>query len=262
VQVNLFLLSILLSVGYSLLSICFALAIFTNKQILTKFFLSLNVFILFCSILIFILQKTGFFLMIKDAEAFRKYLQTSGAWMSYIYILLQYLQVVILPIPGIVSTIAGVALFGPFMTTIYSCLGIILGSITAFIIGRKLGNKAVAWIIGKEEFDKWRRKLKGKDNLFLSVMFIMPFFPDDILCFLAGLSSMSMGYFLSIISVSRIVAISATCYSFNLIPLNTWWGITIWVIFLILFIVGITILYKNMDKIQKWLKNRKKKQKK
>jgi uncharacterized membrane protein YdjX (TVP38/TMEM64 family) len=98
--------------------------------------------------------------------------------------------------------------------------------------------------------------------LFLILAFLLPVFPDDILCFLAGLSSMSMGYFLSIISVSRIIAITATCYSLNLIPFNTWWGITIWVIFLILFIVGITILYKNMDKIQKWLKNRKKKQKK
>ena len=179
--------------------------------------------------------------------------------MPITYILLQFLQVVILPIPGIVSTAAGVAIFGPLLTSIYSVTGILLGSFLAFYIGRKWGNKTVAWIIGEETLEKWQKKLKGKDNLFLTMMFLLPLFPDDILCFIAGLSTMSNRYFSIMIICTRVISIFATCYSVDLIPINTWWGITIWVVFFAVIIFAFIFIYKNMDKIQKWLKSRKEK---
>ena len=170
--------------------------------------------------------------------------------MPILYIVLQYLQVVILPIPSIVSTVAGVALFGPFKTAVYSLIGIVLGSVTAFFVGRKLGNRAVSWIIGKETLLKWQKKLKGKDSLFLTVMFLLPVFPDDVLCFVAGLSSMKVKYFLLMISISRILAVFATCYSFQLIPFNTWWGLTLWGVFIVGIVAAFVVIYKNMDRLQ------------
>ena len=110
-----------------------------------------------------------------------------------------------MPIPSVVSTLAGVALFGAFKTIVYSLIGIILGSITAFFIGRKLGNKAVSWMIGQEELNKWQKRLKGKDNFILTVMFLLPMFHDDVLCFIAGLSSLSNKYFFIMIVLSRMV---------------------------------------------------------
>ena len=173
--------------------------------------------------------------------------------MPIIYIVLQYLQVIILPIPTVVSTVAGVTLFGALKTTIYSLIGICLGSITAFFIGRKWGNKAVSWMIGKDVLDKWQKKLKGKDNLFLTIMFILPMFPDDILCFIAGLSSMSSSYFIGMIFLSRLLTIVGTCFSFDFIPFNTWWGILIWVIFFVFIMTIFLVAYKNIDKLQKIL---------
>ena len=174
--------------------------------------------------------------------------------MPILYIVLQYLQVILLPIPTVVSTVAGLALFGPFKTIIFSLIGIILGSITAFFIGRKLGYKAVAWIVGKETLDKWQKKLKGKDNLILTIMFMLPLFPDDVLCFIAGLSSMSNRYFVIMIILARAVGITGTCYSFDFIPFNTWWGLLIWGVFLSAIVIAFILVYRNMDKIQKFLK--------
>lgn len=224
--------------------------VFSNKTILEKILLSMYIFLTFCLLLLFLLQKNGFFLVIRDADSLREYLETSGSWMPVFYVILQYLQVVILPIPSIVSTLAGVALFGAFKATIYSLTGILLGSLTAFYIGRKLGNKAVVWIIREETLKKWQKKLKGKDNLLLSVMFLLPLFPDDVLCFVAGLSTMSLKYFLCIISISRILAIVGTCYSIDFIPFNTWWGLLLWGLFFAGFIVVFILISKNMDKIQ------------
>ena len=173
--------------------------------------------------------------------------------MPLLYILLQYLQVVLLPIPGTLSTVVGVALFGPFRATLYSLLGIILGSFTAFFIGRKFGYKAAIWLVGEDTLLRWQKKLKGKDNLVLTLMFLLPMFPDDVLCIIAGLSSMSTRYFLTMISIARVLAIVTTCYSVDIIPLNTWWGLLTWGILLAVFAVAFILIYKNMDKLQKWL---------
>ena len=181
--------------------------------------------------------------------------------MPTVYIVLQYLQVVILPIPGVVSTAVGVALFGPFLTIFYSLIGILLGSFTAFYIGRKLGGKAVAWLIGDETLSAWQKKLKGKDNFVLTLMFLLPMFPDDILCFIAGLSTMTIRYFIIMITVSRVFAVTATCYSFQFIPFNTWWGVLLWAILFASIIIAFVLIYKNMDVIQKKLSKRKRKKK-
>ena len=222
-----------------------------GRETFAKSMLGLYILALFCLILVYVLQRTGFFKVFRDEKLFQEYLQKAGIWMPLLYILLQFLQVIVLPIPSIVSTIAGIALFGAVKTLIYSFLGIILGSFLAFLIGRKLGNKAVSWMVGKEKLDKWQKKLKGKDNLFLSLMFLLPLFPDDILCFLAGLSTMSWGYFTIIILISRILALSATCFSIDFIPFTTWWGITIWCVIAICITLIFIIIYKNFDKIQR-----------
>ncbi len=233
----------------------------TGKEAWMKTLLSLLVLLLFTLVVLYLLQKTGFFRVVNSTENLQAYLQKAGAWMPILYVLLQYLQVVLLPIPSVVSTVAGVALFGAFWTTIYSLVGILLGSWTAFFIGRKLGSRAVTWMIGEETLDKWQKKLKKKDNVVLTLAFLLPFFPDDVLCFLAGLSSMSTRYFLTVIFIARVLGITGTCYSIDFIPFTTWWGIAIWVCFFLIIVLAFVIAYKKMDVIQKWLKRITKKDK-
>lgn len=230
--------------------------ILKRKEVLIKSLLSLFILLSFFVILIFALQRTGFFFVIKDAESLQKYLENAGVWMPLAYVLLQFLQVIVLPIPSVVSTVAGVALFGALYATIYSLMGILLGSIIAFIIGRKVGYKAVAWLVGEDALNKWQKKLKGKDNILLTLMFILPMFPDDLLCFIAGLSSMTTKYFLIMISICRLITVTSTCFSFNFIPFNTWWGLLIWAVLIVTMIRIFIFIYKNMEKILRILKKR------
>ncbi len=234
-------------------------ATLADREVLKKGLLSVYVFLLFALSVCVILQKTGFFEVIESAESLQAYLQKAGIWMPLFYVLLQFLQVVVLPIPSVVSTVAGVALFGAFQATLYSLIGILVGSFVAFFIGRKLGYSAVSWLVGEEALKKWQKKLKGKDNLFLTLMFILPIFPDDVLCLLAGLSSMSTRYFSVVILFSRVLAIATTCYFVDFIPLNTWWGITIWGGFILVISVAFVLVYKNLDKLQAQFNRKKKK---
>ena len=242
--------SFLILIGVSIVCGICVWCVLSGKEKSVKILLCAYVLVIFSLLVLFILQRTGFFSVIKSSQALQEYLVRAGAWMPILYITLQFLQVLVLPIPSVVSTLAGVALFGALWATIYSLIGILLGSFVAFFIGRKLGNKAVSWMIGGESLQKWQKKLKGKDNFFLTLAFALPVFPDDILCFLAGLSTMSTSYFLIMVTVCRAVGIAGTCYSVDLIPFNTWWGITIWLSLALIAIFTFIFLYKKLDKIQ------------
>ena len=233
-----------------------AAAAFYEKNVAYRSIVSFFVLLLFMLTVVLIMQKTGLFYVIRSEELFRDYMRRAGALMPLLYIFFQFLQVVILPVPAFVSTAAGVALFGPFKAALCSFVGIVSGSLVAFFIGRKIGYKAVAWMVGKDDLDKWLKKVKGKDNFLLTAMFVLPLFPDDILCFVSGLSSMTWQYFVVMITLARSVGIAATCYSVNFIPFNTWWGVLIWCALIALIAVSFVAMYKNLDALNDFFKRR------
>lgn len=220
-----------------------------GKEVLAKTCFLAQVLLLLAAVIFYVIIRTGFIEVIRDEEEFRAFLERAGVWMSLVFIALQFLQVVILPIPSTVTVVAGSALFGPLLGSIYSLIGILLGSFTAFAVGRFAGYRVVAWLVGKETLDTWLKKIKGKDKIFLSAMFVLPVFPDDVLCFVAGLSSMSFGLFALVIVISRILAIFTTSYSVSLIPFDTWWGLLIWALIAVAVVVVFFLLYKKSDVI-------------
>lgn len=220
-----------------------------GKEVLAKTCFLAQILLLLAAVIFYVIIRTGFIEVIRDEEEFRAFLERAGVWMSLVFIVLQFLQVVILPIPSTVTVVAGSALFGPLLGSIYSLIGILLGSFTAFAVGRFAGYRVVAWLVGKETLDTWLKKIKGKDKIFLSAMFVLPVFPDDVLCFIAGLSSMSFGLFALVIVISRILAIFTTSYSVSLIPFDTWWGLLIWALIAVAVVVVFFLLYKKSDVI-------------
>ncbi len=227
-----------------------------NKQAIYRLITCALIFFAFCGAVFYTVCATGIITKINSIEALRDYIDSFGNLAVFLFILFCFLQVIVLPVPGSAAVAAGVALFGPVRCIIYSFIGIVTGSIVAFAIGRWVGYKAVKWIVGKETLDKWLEKLKGKDYLILSLMFLLPMFPDDVLCFVAGLSSMTWGYFIIMIIVTRIIAVVSTAYSVGFIPFNTWWGILIWLALLALVILAFWLVCKYSDKIDGFIKNK------
>ena len=208
------------------------------------------------AVVFFILCSTGIITKINSVETLREYIESTGGAAIIIYITFCFLQVILLPVPGSVAVGAGVAMFGPWKAALFSFAGIVTGSILAFAIGRWVGYRAVCWIVGKDSVDKWLEKLKGKDYLILSLMFLLPLFPDDVLCFVAGLSSMTWPYFIIMIIITRLLSVFSTAYSFELIPFTTWWGILIWIILFLLVAVAFWLLCKYSDKIDRFIKTK------
>ena len=183
----------------------------------------------------------------RSVEDLRRFIAEKGRFAAIVFLLIQFAQVVILPIPSVITTGAGVACFGLWKGALFSFIGIWIGSLVAFYIGRKLGYSAAAWVVGKDSLDLWLEKIKGKDKLLLTFMFVMPFFPDDLLCFVAGLSTMTDRYFFIMITVVRMLTVFVSCVFLNgnIIPFNTPLGLTIWGILFIIVLVLTVVCYKK-----------------
>ena len=203
-------------------------------------------------IILYFLKISGFWEKVDSAQEIREFIASTGSFAVIVFIILQILQVIILPVPGVLMIGAGSMLFGPLKGSVFSFIGIMIGSLIGFFVGRVLGYKAARWLVG-DGIDKVLKNVKGKDKIVLSFMFLFPFFPDDILCFVSGMSSMSTKFFLITVSLARIISVFFTAFSVsgNLIPYNTWWGIMLWcIIFVLTIILGIFI-YKNGEKIER-----------
>lgn len=253
---------VILAVSVTVITVVTMLTIMLSRRscgVMYKLCLITVVLISVCVLALYFLKVSGFLNKIDSVEALRKYVESYGKNAVLIFIVLQFLQVVVLPIPAVITVAAGVLLFGAFKSAVYSCIGIIVGSLVAFFIGKVFGYKVAKWLVGKENLDKWLNVIKGKDKIILTFMFLFPFFPDDVLCFVAGITTMSPLFFIIMIFITRIISVFASCYSINgsIIPFNTWWGLVLWGIFVAVTVVLAVLIYKKGDKIERWFKARK-----
>ncbi len=224
-----------------------------SKKIIYKLFFLLIITLSIILASMYLLKSTGFLERVDSVEDFREYISSFGNYAVVLFIIIQFLQVVVLPIPSFITVGAGVLLFGALKGSIFSCIGIIIGSITAFVLGRFFGFKLAKWLVGEKNLKKGIESIKGKDKLILTFMFLFPFFPDDVLCFVAGITSISSAYFIIMIIIVRIITVFVSSYSMNnsIIPYDTWWGILLWLVFFALTIVATIIIYKYGEKIEK-----------
>ncbi len=241
-----------------IISVISLIFIASDNKFIYKLSLLTLIFIAVAFSVLYLLKISGILNKIDSIEALRNYVASYGYMAVFIYILMNFLQVVVLPIPGFIAVGTGVALFGPLKTSLYSLIGILSGSIVAFFIGRVLGYKVVCWLVGEDELNKWLKTIENKDKVILTFMFLFPFFPDDILCFVAGLSSMSTNYFLITIIICRIISVVTSAYSLNgsIIPFNTWWGLLLWGIVILITIFATILLYKKGDNIEEYFRRK------
>lgn len=140
-----------------------------------------------------------------DLQALQNLVGSSLFIGPLIFILLQIIQVVIPIIPGGISTAAGVLIFGPFAGFLYNYIGICLGSIIVFLLGRHYGKPFVLSFVSERQYNKYVTYLDNQnrfDKLFALAIFF-PIAPDDILCLMAGLTNISLKKFTWIILLGK-----------------------------------------------------------
>ena len=149
--------------------------------------------------------------ILHNRHQLKKVLLSFGAYSPFVYILIQILQVVIAPIPGGPIEFIGGYLFGAKAGFIYSMIGLLIGSWIAFSLARIFEKLAVEKFVSagtRKKFDY----LVGHEGVILSfLLFLIPGFPKDALCYILGLTPMHLGIFLFISTVGRVPGTLMAC---------------------------------------------------
>ncbi len=149
--------------------------------------------------------KTGLFHFFLDKERLIKFLDDLGPLAFLGFILLQTFQVVAAPIPGEVTGLLGGFVFGKFLGIILSTIGLMIGSFLAFTLSRKFGRPFVERVVNPSTIQRFDYLLHHKGAFIVFLMFLIPGFPKDYLCYILGLGHLSTGEFLLIGGTGRLL---------------------------------------------------------
>ncbi len=137
-------------------------------------------------------------------EKLVEYIAGYGTIGPIIFMLLQIVQVIFPVIPGGASCLVGVLAFGPIWGFIYNYVGLCLGSMAVFYLSRRYGLRLIRKLFSKETVDKYLGYIRtNKFNWIFMVGIFFPGAPDDLLCYIAGVSKMKWHQFIWVILLGK-----------------------------------------------------------
>lgn len=196
------------------------------------------------------LYKSGFFAACTSQQALQDYIAQRAPYAQLWFFLLQLLSVVLAPIPSNITALAGGVLFGVWPAFLLTWAAVFLGSLLVFWLARVLGRSFADQVVSRRLSEKYQSVIRSKTTVFLILAFLFPYFPDDMLCILAGLTDISFRRFALIVLLTRpwglLVASALGGSSLN-IPL---WGLAV------LGAAGLAVFVLGMkygDRVEHWV---------
>ena len=141
------------------------------------------------------LYRSGFFAACTSIPALRAYIDRSAPYSHLTFFVVQLLSVVLAPIPSNLTAAAGGLLFGIWPAFFLTYGAVMAGSLLVFWLARTLGRDFVDRVVSRKLAEKYQKVIREKTTVFLALAFLLPYFPDDMLCILAGLTPITFGRF-------------------------------------------------------------------
>lgn len=151
-----------------------------------------------------ILYNTGLVSFFLNKEKIKELLTSLGPLSFVGFILLQTIQVVAAPIPGEVTGFIGGYVYGILLGIFFSTIGLTIGSWLAFSLSKFFGRPFVEKFVSKETMERYDYLLHHKGAFLIFLLFLIPGFPKDTLCYILGLGHLSTKEFLIISTVGRL----------------------------------------------------------
>lgn len=149
------------------------------------------------------LYSSGFFQAAQSLDGLRAYIVHFAPYSHLAFFLVQLLSVVLAPIPSNITAAAGGVLFGTWPAFLLTFGAVVAGSLLVFWLARVLGRDFADRLVSRKLSEKYQDVLRTKAPVFLVLAFLFPFFPDDMLCILAGLTDISFRRFAVIVLLTR-----------------------------------------------------------
>ncbi|MCF8024630.1 MAG: VTT domain-containing protein [Desulfobacteraceae bacterium] len=144
-----------------------------------------------------------FYDLFTDRRTVIAYIEAWGTAAPAVFIGIQALQVFIAPLPGEISGLIGGYLFGVLKGFIYSSIGLTIGSMINFGLGRVLGKKFVRRLIPEQHLNGLDRYLMHQGLFIILVLFVVPGFPKDYMSLFLGVTMVPFRVFAPIATLGR-----------------------------------------------------------
>jgi len=176
--------------------------------------------------------------LLGDREGLTQQIEEYGSLGAIILVIVLILQVIVAALPGHFLIIAGGYLFGFTNGFLLTHLSIVISSQICYWLAQKYGRPIIERLAPTEGLEKWTLRAKRQGITFFIFTFNLPFFPSDVMNYVAGLSGISPRKFF----IANILGKLPTSILFTLIGSHGFefsWQFWIAAIVLTLVIVGI-----------------------
>lgn len=191
------------------------------------------------------------FPLFTDRDRLLHFIERHRAYAIFIFLGLQVTQVIVAVLPGEITGFAGGILFGPLWGIVFSTLGLALGSWIAFNLARLVGRPLVEVFVGPETLQRYDYVLKHRGIFLVFLMFLIPGFPKDILCYLLGLGDMRQRDFLVVSTLGRLLGTVLLTLGGSFFRNERYAG------FFIVIGIGLAVILLALvcrEKIERWLR--------
>jgi uncharacterized membrane protein YdjX (TVP38/TMEM64 family) len=169
------------------------------KGILLIFFIILGAYLV-------IHYELNFFLI--DQNKVIAFINSFHPYDDFVFVVFQIFQVLIVgAIPGEISEFIGGYIYGPVLGTIYSAIGLCIGSWLAFGLSRIYGLPFVRRIVNPSIMEQYDYLMEHQGRHISFFLFMIPGFPKAALCYIIGLSHMTIWTFIAVSTPGRLLGI-------------------------------------------------------
>ncbi len=167
-------------------------------------------------------------------DAITTSMEHAGLWGPIVLFILFVLQVFLAFIPGQALMVACGYLYGFWGGFLISWLSLVVGGEIAYVLARNYGRPFAEKWISPTVLERWNKAAAGQGVAFFAISLVMPLVPNDAMCYVAGLGTISRIRFSVANLLGRglacIITSAAGAFGGNL----SWQG---WVILVAIFVI-------------------------
>lgn len=150
---------------------------------------------------------------LRDVDALAAWINSKGSLSILVYAAFVLCSVLFLPVPSTVMNYLAAVLFDKaWITFLITTAATLVGSFICYFLGKIFGKRIVIWLAGKEKAEKYSRVVNENGKPLIFAMLLLPFFPDDVICLLAGASGIGFAFFAVACIIARPVMIAVVSF--------------------------------------------------
>jgi uncharacterized membrane protein YdjX (TVP38/TMEM64 family) len=196
----------------------------------------------------------GFVVRLYRDKHFLKKTVASWGWAApMVFVAIQALQVIISPFPGEITGPVGGALFGTTWGLIYSSIGLTIGTLVCFVLGRKWGEPLVRPWLSERNWNRLRFIVEAEGAIICFILYVIPGFPKDIVSYLFGISPIPFWLFAVVSTAGRLPGTWISSYFGAHVGDQQY----VWALVFIAFVAAICLpIYYYRERLLAWLRLR------